>query len=163
MSKYKLIKIYPGGPELGTVIDSYKLYSVYPESWEEVVVIEKQLYFDNILTIKRNSDKEIFTIGDVVSIKTQPSACRFTISGFEAHSVNSKRIVYIKTEEENSYVDGLVNIKLVEMCADYSILNRKCLSINDYADVLREQDKSFLFLPKMIEHLKVKAKADEDG
>jgi hypothetical protein len=44
MSKYKLIKIYPGSPELGTIITAtngyfttFKYAHLYPEFWEEIV------------------------------------------------------------------------------------------------------------------------------
>ena len=49
MKKYKLIREYPGSPEIGTIVtsemknnrcftnDSSKLYNVYPEFWEEIV------------------------------------------------------------------------------------------------------------------------------
>lgn len=113
MKKFKLIKTYPGSPELGTIISQlgtsqfyedknnsaimkqcfdYKIFSKYPEFWEEVVekdyeILEyktengfsckapflpnsHQFYIDErckIHSVKRKSDGEVFTIGDKVT------------------------------------------------------------------------------------------------
>lgn len=106
--KYKLIKLYPGSPNIGTIQEvevydghictnkSWELINLYPEFWEEVVeknyeilsyhmsglykkgvhVIHNADRFRNpqfggnsewsIYSVKRVSDGEIFTIGDLL-------------------------------------------------------------------------------------------------
>lgn len=77
MKKYKLIKKYPGFSELGTIIecqDGTSYYSKNPEYWEEVLapdyeILVRKLVNENSLihSVKRLSDGEVFTIGDMVS------------------------------------------------------------------------------------------------
>lgn len=44
MKKYKLIKIYPGSPILGTIWEyRTKDFSNYPEFWQEVIEKEYQM------------------------------------------------------------------------------------------------------------------------
>lgn len=94
MSKYKLIKKYPGSPELGSILtessENCRMYPTeecmknYPEFWEEVVEKDYEIlswYFGDmnitkdpdgsakeyfIYSVKRLSDNEIFIIGDKV-------------------------------------------------------------------------------------------------
>jgi hypothetical protein len=78
MKKYKLIKQYPGSVELGTIIsrkcttDIWKgttYYETYPEFWQEVIekdyeILISRVVPQEILSVKRLSDGEIFTVGD---------------------------------------------------------------------------------------------------
>ncbi len=113
MVKYKLIKKYPGSPELGTELLYCKVWNLYtdgkwafseekiknfPEYWEEIIEKEYEIlsictnsYFGittsevdidaylscskstnkwTIDSIKRLSDGEIFTIGDIINFKS---------------------------------------------------------------------------------------------
>ena len=92
--EYKLIKEYPGSPTLGTIITPTNAHKIliekYPEFWQEIIekdyeILEyktesgisckapflsdsHQFYIDErckINSVKRLSDGEIFTIGDV--------------------------------------------------------------------------------------------------
>ena len=126
MKKYKLIKEYPGSPELGTIAQpndliQHDFFETYPEFWEEVIensfeilsfkqdsgitdlwtlfregwsrnvngypvtgpytteaILNNKLY--NIHSVKRLSDGEIFTVGDLV--KTPYTDC-IGITGFQ--------------------------------------------------------------------------------
>lgn len=86
--KYKLIKEYPGSPKLGTELipkvdkenDNTNNYywegswfnpKNFPEFWEEVVekdyeIVDFHKGDNKIISIKRLSDDEIFTIGDKI-------------------------------------------------------------------------------------------------
>ncbi len=76
MSKYKLIKQYPGSPSLGATYDSKVWHSYlnaieeYPEFWEEIkekdyqILGYKSALDSDIYSVKRLSDGEVFTIGD---------------------------------------------------------------------------------------------------
>ena len=85
MKKYKLIKEYPSSDSLGTIITGSKetMYSkglgfrnydwahveTHPEYWEEVVekdyeVLIAKVVPYTILSVKRLSDGEVFTVGD---------------------------------------------------------------------------------------------------
>ena len=75
MKKYKLIKQYPGSPELGAEVDftGFKQLTQqaidYPEFWQEVVekdyeILISRVVTKEILSVKRLSDGEVFTIGD---------------------------------------------------------------------------------------------------
>jgi len=99
MKRYKLIKTYPGSPELGTIVmngiigvnkgnpnlsfdgsrrlKDYELPHKYPEFWEEIVEKDYEIIsygYDITLrsyikSVKRLSDGEIFTIGDIINTK----------------------------------------------------------------------------------------------
>lgn len=104
MKKYKLIKKYPGSPELGTeaTIETHGGFILnQPEFWEKVVekdyeilslIEDKFIYLCdkyskdyihqlfntigvNIHSVKRLSDGEIFTIGDYVEIIKSTNPC----------------------------------------------------------------------------------------
>jgi hypothetical protein len=74
MKHYKLIKKYPGSPELGTIVNENSSHNLYklcidePEFWQEIVQKDYEilLYYNQnqIKSIKRLSDGEIFTVGD---------------------------------------------------------------------------------------------------
>ena len=84
MKKYKLIKEYPGSDHKGIIVSrktlngmyegwEYNYYSKHvennPEYWEEVVekdyeVLISKIVPQEILSVKRLSDGEIFTVGD---------------------------------------------------------------------------------------------------
>jgi len=89
MKKYKLIKEYPASDSLGTIITGSKetMYSkglgfrhydwahveTHPEYWEEVLEKEYEVLIAKvvpytILSVKRLSDGEIFTVGDRVRV-----------------------------------------------------------------------------------------------
>lgn len=99
--KYKLIKLYPGSPELGTIrnwnsnswsdnndFTENKMFqpSHYPEFWELVVEKDYEILDTNIddnlkqtiHSIKRKSDSEIFTIGDKIQY--------YNITGEKSHT-----------------------------------------------------------------------------
>jgi hypothetical protein len=105
MKKYKLIKQYPGSVELGTIVEkcsftgsgvigNNKLYTNkkgfgvespenYPEFWEEVVekdyeILISRVVTKEILSVKRLSDGEVFTIGD--RAKTITSKGKHTVT-----------------------------------------------------------------------------------
>ena len=69
--KYKLIKEYPGSPELGIIAEERYVMKDQPEYWEEVVekdyeILISRVVPQEILSVKRLSDGEVFTIGDEV-------------------------------------------------------------------------------------------------
>ena len=94
MRKYKLIKEYPGSQKLGTVFCSenkttlwkgINYYDSYPEFYKEVVekdyeVLISRVVPQEILSVKRISDGEIFTIGD--KARTSGSSNRHVIRQF---------------------------------------------------------------------------------
>lgn len=76
--KYRLIREYPGSPKIGDIINTSKnfkgesLYynrevcfkpSDYPEFWEEVKATT------TIVSVRRESDKKVFSVGDIVLIE----------------------------------------------------------------------------------------------
>jgi hypothetical protein len=94
MKKYKLIKKYPGSREVGTIVEkcsftgsgvigNNKLYTNkkgfgvespenYPEYWEEVIekdyeILTSRVIPYTILSVKRLSDGEVFTVGDKIT------------------------------------------------------------------------------------------------
>jgi len=91
MKKYKLIKEYPGSLELGTIVsrkcttDIWKgttYYETYPEFWQEVIEKDYEIVSQvtkynplddykasgtKIHSVKRLSDGEIFTVGDLIT------------------------------------------------------------------------------------------------
>jgi hypothetical protein len=91
MKKYKLIKQYPGSPALGTIIQgkgkqgwytkgpghtTYDWTQVvnYPKFWEEVIekdyeILISRVVSQEILSVKRLSDGEVFTVGDLIDLK----------------------------------------------------------------------------------------------
>ena len=105
MKKFKLIKQYPGSPNLGTICEERNIKSSFcyyfegeknigitkdqvenqPEYWEEVVeknyeILISRVVPQEILSVKRLSDGEVFTVGDLV--KTPYTDCT-RITGFE--------------------------------------------------------------------------------
>jgi len=101
MKKYRLIKEYPGSPDIGYITSNenlIRLYREYPEHWEEVIesdyeVLEiswkdkmgihvydmnmgaslsDRLYAEyKIHSVRRLSDGEVFTIGDKVQVNNK--------------------------------------------------------------------------------------------
>ncbi len=129
MKKYKLIREYPGSPELGAIVqdtnpnngakDSYfslnwgtgkqsfivgKNHNCenQPEFWQEIIekkyeILKQEYYPGNhsnskIISIKRLSDGEIFTIGD--KIKNSFSSCIGNILSF---NIEGKGIIINKS------------------------------------------------------------------
>lgn len=90
MKKYKLIKEYPGSVALGTIAQpndliQHDFFEKYSEYWEEVIekdyeIIISRVVPKEILSVKRLSDGEIFTIGD--RAMTQGSRGSHTIKQF---------------------------------------------------------------------------------
>lgn len=90
MKKYKLIKKYPGSTEVGEIVQgngregwytkgpgcrTYDWTQVvhYPEYWEEVVEKDYEILISKvvpytILSVKRLSDGEVFTVGDKIKV-----------------------------------------------------------------------------------------------
>ena len=74
MKKYKLIKEYPGSAALGTIAQPNGLlqsdfFEKYSEFWEEVIekdyeILISRVVPQQILSVKRLSDGEVFTVGD---------------------------------------------------------------------------------------------------
>jgi hypothetical protein len=108
MKKYKLIKEYPGSPELGIIAEERFVMKDQPEYWEEVVekdyeilsYLKKnstkcittkkrggELYNEywEIHSVKRLSDGEVFTVRDLV--KTPYTDC-IGIIGFKNPEAN---------------------------------------------------------------------------
>ena len=77
MRKFKLIKEYPGSSSLGTIFHIGGFagdVSKYPEFFEEVVekdyeVLIAKVVPYTILSVKRLSDEEIFTVGDLINLQ----------------------------------------------------------------------------------------------
>ena len=92
MKKFKLIKEYPGSPNLGTTCEERNNKSSFcyyfegeknigiskdqvenqPEYWEEVIEKEYEILISRvvpqeILSVKRLSDGEVFTVGDLIT------------------------------------------------------------------------------------------------
>jgi len=87
MKKFKLIKEYPGSGHLGITVSrktpngmyegwEYNYYSKhvenYPEYWEEVIekdyeILISRVVPNTILSVKRLSDGEVFTVGDKIT------------------------------------------------------------------------------------------------
>jgi hypothetical protein len=105
MRKFKLIKEYPGSPNLGTTCEERNNKSSFcyyfegeknigitkdqvenqPEYWEEVVekdyeILISRVVPQEILSVKRLSDGEVFTVGDTAM--TEGSRGRHTIRQF---------------------------------------------------------------------------------
>jgi len=87
MKKYKLIKTYPASPKLGFVVAQKPcgiyynmetgihygsaILENYPEYWEEVIekdyeILISRVVPQEILSVKRLSDGEVFTVGDLI-------------------------------------------------------------------------------------------------
>ena len=74
MRKFKLIKEYPGSTTLGTIAQPHDLlqhdfFEKYSEFWQEVIekdfeILISRVVPQKILSIKRLSDGEVFTVGD---------------------------------------------------------------------------------------------------
>ena len=72
MKKYKLIKEYPGSPKVGDIVKGYGTDS-WSEYWEEVVEKDYEILKScpiegTIISVKRLSDGEIFTLGDKIKV-----------------------------------------------------------------------------------------------
>jgi hypothetical protein len=78
MKKFKLIKEYPGSVELGAIRSDcdtpilQKYFINYPEFWEEVIekdyeILISRVVPQEILSVKRLSDGEVFTVGDLIT------------------------------------------------------------------------------------------------
>jgi hypothetical protein len=92
MKKFKLIKEYPGSPNLGTICEERNNKSSFcyyfegeknigitkdqvenqPEYWEEVIkkdyeILISRVVPQEILSVKRLSDGEVFTVGDKIT------------------------------------------------------------------------------------------------
>ncbi len=92
MKKFKLIKEYPGSPNLGTICEERNNKSSFcyyfegeknigitkdqvenqPEYWEEVIekdyeILISRVVPQEILSVKRLSDGEVFTVGDLIT------------------------------------------------------------------------------------------------
>jgi len=117
--KYKLVKTYPGSPELGTIAeyreqcndylykDNNNYYvslkcNKYPEFWEEIVERDWKILDTNISdnlkqsisSIKRLSDDEIFTVGDTVKTKQ----LSFVIDKFSINAHKPSEILLSSSE-----------------------------------------------------------------
>jgi hypothetical protein len=79
MKKFKLIKQYPGSVELGAIRNDcgdpilQKYFTKHPEFWEEVVekdyeILISRVVTKEILSVKRLSDGEVFTVGYLINI-----------------------------------------------------------------------------------------------
>lgn len=132
MKSYKLIKEYPGSDTVGTTVTGSKetMYSkgfgfrnydwahveIHAEYWEEViekdyeVLIAKTVPY-TILSVKRLSDGEVFTVGDRVrvtecgSIKTVDSIAVENISTF------LKNGAWILYNTGVCHLDGVTKVK----------------------------------------------------
>ena len=132
MKKYKLIKTYPNSPALGTIISADKGTNIYfhkgfqicypdkfTEFWEEVVEkdyeILKQEYVPGycyhgnqnpnqykIISIKRFSDGEVFTIGDNTNFGK--------IQGFNIKN-SSKLIIEYYRKGNWQYLNSIKKVK----------------------------------------------------
>ena len=88
MKKFKLIKEYPASPKLGFVVSerhcglyhnietgnmySSQMIESHPEFWEEVIEKDYEILISRvvpytILSVKRLSDGEVFTVGDLIT------------------------------------------------------------------------------------------------
>jgi hypothetical protein len=115
MKKYKLIKEYPGSPKLATELtpkvdkentDTNNFYwegswfnpNDFSEYWEEVLQKDYEILrtcpiVGTIYSVKRLSDGEVFTVGDIIKVRSHGS---------------NKRIDEIEIiENEPSYSDGI--------------------------------------------------------
>jgi hypothetical protein len=141
MTKYKLIKEYPGSPELGTVAekeskiksntsyyysDGDKRWCIYdyhveenPEYWEKVN--------ENLWWVVTSRDYQTGT------------------TRFEAWYI-------YKVETCNPKIDGVLNyFKTEQEAEEYILYNKPCISINDIKDNVSE-----CFLNKLIRIVKSK-------
>jgi hypothetical protein len=88
MKKYKLIKQYPGSVVLGTIAQpndliQHDFFEKYSEFWQEVIekdyeILISRVVPQEILSVKRLSDGEVFTIGD--RAKTITSKGKHTVT-----------------------------------------------------------------------------------
>lgn len=105
--KYKLIKLYPNSPEIGTIVQKVKsgngygwnnegpydsrlftnkTVEHYPEFWEEVK--EKEYTILGFTSVRRERDGEVFTLGDkIVSTKESYKSINVTIKNFEFNKI----------------------------------------------------------------------------
>ena len=124
MKKFKLIKEYPGSPNLGTICEERNNKSSFcyyfegeknigitkdqvenqPEYWEEVIEKDYEILIarvapQEILSVKRLLDGEVFTIGDLIT----------GYSYEDARSIQTIRICtytgIIKLEQSGGYTD----------------------------------------------------------
>jgi hypothetical protein len=96
MDKYKLIKTYPGSPELGAVVDENSPHNLYqlcinePEFWEKV--IEKDY---EIIDVRYQHNNEIYTWdGKYFSYQNSVISLESTLKGFIG-SKNTGYNIYI--------------------------------------------------------------------
>jgi hypothetical protein len=135
MKKYKLIKQYPGSVELGTIVsrkcttDIWKgttYYETYPEFWQEVIEKDYEILSQvtkynpldgykasgtKILSVKRISDGEIFTVGDKVKVTEYGSIKN--VDGFTIRNGISflKEGAWIFYDKGMTHLDGVKKAK----------------------------------------------------
>lgn len=156
MKKYKLIKEYPGSPKLGTILTHEELqYCNWNEYYQEVVekdyeilslIEDKFIYLCdkyskdyihqlfntigvNIHSIKRLSDGEIFTIGDLVGT---PSF-NFPIQEFKIHNDDN---TILSSSYHTKMSSGNYNTRL----RDLQKVKQKLFTSEDDVDIF-EGDK----------------------
>jgi hypothetical protein len=124
MKKYRLIKLYPGSPTLGSIWTGRQSLSKYPEFWEEVIEKDYEIltfthntsdgvvkvsktdlaltveeFLKNkcwkIHSVKRLSDGEVFTIGDHIRLIKQ--SCYFKIESLEINGNSITINKYLNT------------------------------------------------------------------
>jgi len=121
MRKFKLIKEYPGSSSLGTIFHIGGFagdVSKYPEFFEEVIekdyeILESCPIEGSIYSVKRLSDGEVFTVGDL--IKTPYTDCT-PIIGF-----NTKYSTEYFIEVSTGFTRLLNLEKVIEK--DYEIIS----------------------------------------
>lgn len=125
MKTYKLIKEYPGSPELGTIVnrkcttDIWKgttYYETYPEFWQEVIEKDYEILISRvvpkkILSVKRLSDGEVFTVGDKVKVTDFGSIKNIDGITYENGNTSLKEGAWISYNTGMSHLDGVKKVK----------------------------------------------------
>ena len=120
--------------------------------WEKLKDDTKSNF--KISSVVRETDGKKFSIGEHIQIKG--GTFIHTISGFVIENYNNNSFICCSTKHKNNFDKGLINLDIIDKLLEEDNINKKCLSIQDYIDVLHENKKAFLFEKTMIKFLKKK-------
>lgn len=123
---------------------------------DDWIEIKEESCFSKTVSIQREKDGVMFTIGDTVKVDDSKAHFNHIITGFINHTLKDKCFTCITTKEKNGFGEELINIDIIKQVKETGWMTKQCLSIQDYVDVLNENKKAFLFEATMIAYLKEK-------
>ena len=140
MKKYKLIKKYPGSPEVGEIVQgngregwytkgpgcrTYDWTQIvnYPKFWEEVIekdyeILTERVVPQEILSVKRLSDGEVFTVGDKVKVYEYGSAKTITEIAINDTKSLVKEGIWLRYDSGSSHMAHAIKVSPIFLTHD---------------------------------------------